>query len=377
MLRAPANEFSLTRIALGTRPAQRQILYMQPSACDLLGGARTANMITKLQILGVLAFLNASLAPGAELVFQQVAAGDSHTVALKSDGTLWAWGGNNSGQLGDGTTVEQIQPGANWARRPTGRRWRREVTTRWRSKPTARSGLGATTAMASWGMGRRSNKSSPVQVGTATNWQAVAAGCRHTVALKSDGTLWAWGDNWLWPVGGWDDGQQIQPGAGGHGDQLAGGGGGMVTTRWRSRATARSGPGATTRMASWGMARRRTNPARCRVGTATNWQAVAAGGSHTVALKSDGTLWAWGDNYYGQLGDGTTANKIQPGAGGHGDQLAVGGGGRFSHGGGQERRHALGLGQQCDGQLGDGTTANKSSPVQVGTATNWQSVAAG
>src|SRR2546422_8652574 len=80
----------------------------------------------------------------------QVSAGDSHTVALKSDGTLWAWGFNTNGQLGDGTTT---------------------------SRP------------------------SPVQTGTEASWMAVSAGGNHTVALKSDGTLWAWGYNRSGEVG--------------------------------------------------------------------------------------------------------------------------------------------------------------------------------
>ena len=158
-------------------------------------------------------------------------------------------------------------------------------------------------------------------------------------------------------------------------------------------------------MASWGMGRRRPNPARCRLGTATNWLAVAAGDSHTVAVKSDGTLWAWGYNYYGQLGDGTrqqasspvqigtatnwqavaagyatrwrsraTARsgpgatttmaswgmarlepRSQPGAGGHGHQLAVGGGGTIPHGGGRSATARSGPGAGNNyGQLGDG-----------------------
>jgi hypothetical protein len=79
-----------------------------------------------------------------EAASARVAAGSFHTMLLKTDGTLWAWGDNSSGQLGDGTTT---------------------------------------------------NKSSPTQVGTVTNWSTISAGDSHTVAIKTDGTLWAWGDN--------------------------------------------------------------------------------------------------------------------------------------------------------------------------------------
>src|SRR6266850_2228710 len=141
------------------------------------------------------------------------AAGASYSVALKSDGTLWAWGGNFYGQLGNGTTTD---------------------------------------------------RASPAQIGTAANWTAAAAGGSHTVALKSDGTLWAWGGNFYGQLGD-----------------------GTVTFR-------------------------RTSPVQ--VGTATNWTAaLAAGFSHTVALKNDGTLWAWGTGYYGQLGIGLLGYKAAPG----------------------------------------------------------------
>ena len=74
----------------------------------------------------------------------QVSTRDSHTIAIKSDGTLWAWGDNSSGQLGDGTTID---------------------------------------------------KSTPTQIGTDSNWASIAAGDFHTIAIKSNGTLWAWGNN--------------------------------------------------------------------------------------------------------------------------------------------------------------------------------------
>jgi len=92
-------------------------------------------------------------------------------------------------------------------------------------------------------------------------WQQVAAGIDHSVAIKSNGTLWAWGRN--------------------QGGQL---GDGTNTDR----------------------------NAPVQIGTADNWHHVAAGETHTLAIKSDGTLWAWGYNFYGELGDGTNTNKNIP-----------------------------------------------------------------
>ncbi|MCR5890293.1 hypothetical protein LRS06_21440 [Hymenobacter sp. J193] len=132
-----------------------------------------------------------------------------YTLAIRQDGTLWAWGLNEGGQFGDGTKV---------------------------------------------------NQRVPVQVGTAT-WTSVAAGVGHTVALRTDGTLWAWGSNY--------DGQL---------------GDGTNTAHMTSM----------------------------QVGTDTNWASVAAGGFHTVAVRTDGTLWAWGQNENGQLGDGTKVNRHVP-----------------------------------------------------------------
>lgn len=139
-----------------------------------------------------------------------VAAGSEHTLALKTDGSLWAWGKNRSGQLGDGTTV---------------------------------------------------NKSSPIRIGSDNNWKAVTAGRSHTLALKTDGSLWAWGGN----------------NAGQLGD----------------------GPGIN-----------KTSPVR--IGSTSDWKAVTAGDLHTLALKTDGSLWSWGYNFYGHLGDGTTSPRTSP-----------------------------------------------------------------
>jgi len=178
-------------------------------------------------------------------------------VALKSDGTLWAWGSNGFGQLGDGTTTNrstptQIGSETNWALIST-------------------DGPGGNTTMALksdgtlWGWGRNNfgqlgdgtttNRSTPTQEATgATNWALISTGGAHTVALKSDGTLWAWGSNGFGQLG----------------------------------------DGTTTN---------RSTPTQEATG-ATNWALISAGGVHTVALKSDGTIWSWGGNNWWQLGSG-------------------------------------------------------------------------
>lgn len=124
----------------------------------------------------------------------QVVAGCNHNVVINSDGTLWAWGRNDYGQLGVGTTVDhpapvQVGTGTDWqtiaaggfhtvAIKSDGTLWA------WGHNVNGQLGDGSTTY-----------QFSPIRVGTDSNWQMVSAGFMHTVAIKSDGTLWAWGHN--------------------------------------------------------------------------------------------------------------------------------------------------------------------------------------
>jgi uncharacterized protein (TIGR02145 family) len=125
-----------------------------------------------------------------------------------------------------------------------------------------------------WGFGDNSSgelgintkdeyKTTPVQIGTDKDWAVAAVGYSHTMAIKTDCTLWAWGKNIYGELG-----------SGGSSDQR--------------------------------------NPAPKRIGTANNWKSVSAASGFTVALTADGTLWTWGRNKYGNLGDGTTANRKPP-----------------------------------------------------------------
>jgi hypothetical protein len=100
----------------------------------------------------------------------------------------------------------------------------------------------------------------PQSIGTDTDWCRVAGSHSDALALKTDGSLWGWGWN-----------------------------GFGAATLGRSR-------------------ERVTQPTR--IGTDTNWTQIAAGAGHCLALKSDGSLWAWGQNDHGQVGDGTTSNQF-------------------------------------------------------------------
>ena len=114
-----------------------------------------------------------------------------------------------------------------------------------------------------------------------------------------------------------------------------------------------------------------------QIGTATNWKSISCGVAHTLAIKTDGTLWAWGNNFYGYLGDGTTVAKntpVQIGNATNWKSVCAG----YTHSFGIKNDGTLwAWGYNQYGQLGDGTTTNRSLPTQIGTATNWQSVGAG
>ena len=205
-----------------------------------------------------------------------VSCGQYHTVAVRSDGTLWAWGYNASGRLGDGTTT---------------------------------------------------NRSSPVQIGTANNWATVSCGYSFTTAIRSDGTLWAWGAN---------DYRQL-------GDP----------------ALSLSGA---------------TNPVR--IGSESNWSKVSCGYLHSEAIRNDGTLWAWGYNVSGQLGDGSSLDRSSPLQIGSATWTSVVCGYRYTVAVRSDGT-LWGWGDNSSGQLGDGTRTQRTSPVQSGSSTNWASVACG
>jgi len=141
----------------------------------------------------------------------QVSGGYGHSIALKADGTVWSWGDNNQGFLGDGTTITRL---------------------------------------------------TPVMVKDLTDIVQISGGSNHTLALKSDGTVWGWGQNFQLQLGDGTTTQRVTP---------------------------------------------------VQVKNLTDVVQVSGNhGLHSLALKYDGTVWSWGNNGYGQLGDGTKVSSATP-----------------------------------------------------------------
>jgi len=310
-----------------------------------------------------------------------VASGRYHTPCIKTDGTLWTWGLNTDGQLGDNSITHRSSPVQTVA---GGTNWKQVASGRYHTACIKTDGT-------LWLWGRNTNgqlgdnsvthRSSPVQtVAGGTNWKLVSCGGYHTASIKTDGTLWLWGRNTNGQLG--DNSvirksSPVQTVAGGTNWKLVSCGG-YHTASIKTDGT----------LWLWGLNTygelgdnaivNKSSPVQTVAG-GTNWKLVAGGNYHTASIKTDGRLWLWGRNSSGELGDNTITYKsspVQTVAGGTNWKLVSCGG---IHTSCIKTDGTLWLwGQNTNGQLGDNTIANKSSPVQtVSGGTNWKLVASG
>lgn len=306
--------------------------------------------------------------------WKQISNGQYHTIAIKNDGTLWAWGWNQFGQLGTATFI---------------------------------------------------NSNIPIQIGTDTDWNKIAAGGAHNLAIKNDGTLWSWGNNqngqlginstmnsniptkvdndnnwkdifagvyvsaaikenhslWIWGIEGQlglgqPMGDILVPTqVGADTDWKSVSFGGLFTLGLKTNNT----------LWSWGYGfygelgngvTNYTYFVPTQIGTSNDWSEITTGLMFAMAIKTNGTLWAWGQNG-NQFGNGSSANSsipIQIGTDTNWTKIKANSG--FTNAI-KANGTLWSWGANTKGQLGNGTTTNNNIPIQIGTATNWTQISNG
>jgi alpha-tubulin suppressor-like RCC1 family protein len=294
---------------------------------------------------------------------------------IRQDGTLWAWGWNGNGQLGDGTTTQRLSP----VQIGTGTSWVAVAVGSIHSLALKQDGTlwaWGNNAQGQLGDGTQTQRLSPVQIGTGTSWVAVAVGSIHSVALRQDGTVWAWGYNGSGQLGDGTTTQRLSPVPAWYGQgavAVAAGYNNTLVLRQDGILLA-SGQNDSGELGD-GTTTQRLSPVQ--IGTGTSWRAVAAGSSHGLAKRVDGTLWAWGYNGSGQLGDGTTTQRLSPVQIGTGTNWGAVAGGYNNTLALKQDGTLWAWGYNGSGGLGDGTIFNSYLPEQVAPDKGWEAVSAG
>ena len=307
----------------------------------------------------------------------------SGSLATKTDGTLWAWGSNSSGQLGFNDTVARsspVQVGADT-------NWSGEII----SSRSFAAAIKTNGTLWLWGAGSYGNlglnntaaRSSPTQVGTGTDWSKIGLSMSATAAIKTNGTLWTWGSGTAGQLGNSNSAgvsSPVQIGSNTNWNLISGNG---PLGSYRFSAIKTDGT-----LWVWGDfndgalgvndTNNRNSPTQ--VGVATTWSKIFTG-NHTMAIKTDGTLWAWGRNSNGQLGFNDRVNRsspVQVGAATNWSLCSISNyntmaiktdGTLWAWGGSSPSGESA--------HLGLNSIIDRSSPVQVGTATNWLRVTLG
>jgi len=313
-----------------------------------------------------------------------VSAGISHTAALKTNGTVWTWGSNDKGQLGNGSSVSysaspvqvsdisqiiEISSGGNHnlALKTDGSVWA------WGKNDSYQLGLGHFYGTSYLSIPKQ--VVGPEETGYLTDVIRVSAGYDFSLALRKDGSVWAWGSNCWGQLGTGNTVSSFYPvkintlsdikgiSAGGSGiagtHAMAVKSDGSVWT-WGANNKGQLGDGTNTD---------RYLPVKVKGengnGFLANIRKIAAGGNHCLALDADGNVWAWGDNTYGQLGNGTYNDSVYPvKVTGLPEIIMIAAG----------QKHSIAIdkngnlwvwGQNISGQIGNNTQINSNTPAMI------------
>jgi alpha-tubulin suppressor-like RCC1 family protein len=263
--------------------------------------------------------------------WKSVSCGRKHTTAIKTDGSLWTWGVNGQGELGINDNINRSTPVTTFI---GGNNWKQVSANGYRTAAIKTDG-----SLWTWGDGRQgmlgnnatTNRSTPVTTFIGGNtWKSVAGGTLHTAAIKTDGSLWVWGYNNVGQLG-------------------------INNTDQRREIPVTTFSGGTT------------------------WKSVVCVGYHTVAIKTDGSLWVWGYNNVGQLGINNTTNRLTPvttfAGGNNWKQVSANG----HHTAAIKTDGSLWTwGLNNTGQLGNFADTTRSTPVTTfAGGNNWKQVDAG
>jgi alpha-tubulin suppressor-like RCC1 family protein len=311
----------------------------------------------------------------------QISAGGYHTAAVRANGTAWTWGRGLDGRLGNNSTADRSSPVSvvggftDWV----------QISAGFNSTAAVRANGTA------WAWGRNNNgqlgdnsttdRSSPVSVvGGFTDWVQISAGQIHTAAVRANGTAWAWGANGSGQLGDNTITARSSPVSvvGGFTDWVQISAGGYRTAAVRANGTAWAwGRGSYGQLGNNSTADR-SSPVSV-VGGFTDWVQISAGFNSAAAVRANGTAWAWGANAFGQLGNNTTTSRSSPVlvVGGFTDWVQIAAGG--SHAAAiRATGTAWAWGRNNIGQLGDNSATDRSSPVSVvGGFTDWVQISAG
>ena len=288
--------------------------------------------------LGNISYRSTLTQVGTATDWKSVSCGDRFTLAIKTNGTLWSCGLNDTGQLGlndriNRSTLTQIGSDTDWKDASCGNLNLfaiKENGTLWGCGNNSLGQLGLNIS------GVTAHRSTLTKIGTDTNWKSASGGGYHTLAIKTDGTLWSWGNNWNGELG--------------HNNII-----------------------------------RMSIPTK--VGTDTDWEFISAGFRHNLALKNNGTLWSWGNNWHSQLGHNDIINRSIP------TKVGTDTDWEFISTNKQidtmedyfvffsltikNNGTVYGCGLNTSGQFGLGDLVSRSIFTQIGSGTDWESVSCG